>query len=335
MKIVRYLWILLCLLCYASVLISPRIFPFGALLGYAIPVIVVISLFILLISRKLWSLIIPIASIPFTVATFQFSTPTPPSEDSFTVLSFNAKLFRRPGSYREFSTEMIEWTAADTADIKVIPEHSTDDRWATIDVNKRIGDHGYNAFSVSAPIDDNDHNLGSAIFSRFPSAQKGTVFTDSTSVSMTIFEDVVIGKDTVRIYNVHLASMRLAGVQLTGRFSKLRTICNRLMAGAVMHSSQVDTIVAHIEECRYPYIICGDFNETPYSYSYWRMRRLGTDAFIDEGIGFGFTFESLHPLARIDYQFVSDEIVVETIDVEKHMRLSDHLPLRGRYRVSK
>src|ERR1051325_1631739 len=147
MKTIRYVWISLCLICYISVLIPPTVFPFGVLMGYVIPFVIVINLLLLLASREWWSLIVPLCSIPFIVSSFQVSKSEPPSEDSFTVMAFNAKLFRRPGSYREFSGEMIEWTADDPSDIKVIPEHSTDSRWKPLDVNQRISDRGYNAFN--------------------------------------------------------------------------------------------------------------------------------------------------------------------------------------------
>lgn len=329
MKIVRYVWIFICLLCYASVIIPPTAFPFGVLLGYCIPGVVLVNILVLIVSRKWWSAIVPLCGIPFVVSSIQVSNPAPVTEDSFTILSFNAKLFRRPGSYREFSMEMIDWTAFDSADIKIIPEHSTDDRWEPLDINKRISDRGYTAFNIAAPIADNEHNLGSAIFSKFKGVKTGVVFTDTTSISIAIYEDVVIQNDTIRIYSVHLASLQLEGV------SGLTQIADRLISGAIKHSRQLDKLVDDIESCRYPYIVCGDFNETPYGYNYWRMRRHATDAFVDEGHGFGFTFHSAQPLARIDYQFVSDGIVVEAIDVDKHMRLSDHMPLRGRYRILK
>ncbi len=333
MKVIRYLWIFICLFCYASVLIPPTAFSFGVLLGYCIPGVVGINIIIFFISRRLWSIVVPLFGIPFIVCTIQFSDPSPVSEDSFSVLSFNAKLFRRPGSYREFSMDMIEWTATDSAEIKVIPEHSTDSRWEPLDVNKRISNEGYTSFSVSAPIPDNEHNLGSAIFSKFDTTKTGIVFTDSSSISMAIFEDVLIGHHAVRIYSVHLASMRLDEISAQGFFDKVSQTAEKLIEGAIRRSSQLDQLIAHIEACPYPFIVSGDFNETPYSYNYWRMRRHATDAFVDEGHGLGFTFHSMRPVARIDYQFFSDGIVVENLEVDTNMRLSDHMPVRGRYRV--
>jgi len=277
----------------------------------------------------MWALIVPLCGAPFMLSTLQLSTPAPSSEDSFTLLSFNAKLFRRPGSYREFSMEMIDWTANDPADIKVIPEHSTDNRWERLDVNGKIRRHGYNAFSVSAPVKNNDYHHGSAIFSKFPTVGTGIVFTDSASISMAIFEDLVIKKDTIRIYSVHLASMQLHSIDFS------RQTFRKLINGAMKRSAQLDKLIANIEGCSYPFIISGDFNETPYSYNYWRVRRYARDSFVDEGHGLGLSYSTEFPLARIDYLFVSDGIVVEDFSIEGKMRLSDHFPVRGRFRFDK
>lgn len=341
LKSVRYLLLFFSLCCYLSVLIPPGAVPFAVVLGYCIPGIIFLNLlfFIFFLFRKGRKILLPtlglIASIPFLLASFQWSSANEAKEDSFTVMNFNAKLFRRPGSYREFSMEMIEWTAEDPSDIKVIPEHSTDNRWEPLDVNKRIGSRGYSVFSVAAPIKDNEHNLGSAIFSRFPTTAGNSLFTDSSSIAMTIYQDVAVGNKTVRIYAVHLASMGLEKVSGGGILSKFKQICEKLMAGAVNRSHQVDMITKHLETCEYPFILSGDFNETPYSYNYWKLRRYAKDAFVDEGNGLGFTFNSALPVARIDYQFVSDGIVVEKLEVDKQMILSDHLPVRGTYRLSK
>lgn len=337
----RYFLLVASLLCYASVLFPPDVLPIAVLAAYAIPGVVVLNAILFLVfiifrpKRAVRPLIAMIAGVPFIISSIQWSVPSRPTEESFTVMSFNAKLFRRPGSYREFSMEMIEWTVQDTSDIKAIPEHSTDGRWEPLDVDRMIKEQGYNSYSIAAPIPFNEHNLGSAIFSKFQVSERGVVFTDSTSISLGIFQDVIIGNDTIRIYSIHLASMGLDDVPDSGIFTKAWAVSKKLMSGAEKRSRQLDQVVAHIENCPYQYLICGDLNETPYSYNYYRLRSVATDAFIDEGRGFGLTFHSLWPVARIDYQFYSEGITAEFFTVDESMRISDHMPVRGRYRLRK
>ncbi len=327
------------LLCYLSVLVPPEFLAFFVLIAYLIPAVIVLNAIVFL-CRLIWnrkkiarSFIALIAAAPFLVSTFQWSFPDSGGDNEFEVMSFNSKLYRRPGSYREFSMEMIEWTERDSADIKVLPEHSTDPRWPLLDVDARIAGYGYRGFSASAPIEYNEHNLGSAIFSRFPLGERGVVFSDSSSISMGIFEDVIVRGDTIRIYSVHLSSMGLETVRRGSLVQMVGDVMSRLMEGAVRRSAQLDNVIRHFEACRYPFIVAGDFNETPFSYNYTRLRWRLKDAFIDEGRGLGLTFNTERSLARIDYQFVSKGITVHRIAIDPQMRISDHYPLRGTYSV--
>jgi endonuclease/exonuclease/phosphatase family metal-dependent hydrolase len=152
---------------------------------------------------------------------------------------------------------------------------------------------------------------------------------------MGIYQDIVAGTDTVRIYSVHLASMGLETVRRGNLFQTAADVMSRLMDGAVKRSTQLDQVVGHFESCPYPFIVCGDFNETPFSYNYTRLRWHLNDAFIDEGMGLGLTFNTAMPLARIDYHFVSEGISVRDFRVDGNMTISDHYPIRGTYSVDR
>lgn len=81
-----------------------------------------------------------------------------------------------------------------------------------------------------------------------------------------------------------------------------------------------------LEEETLPLIICGDLNSTPHNWVYRHLARGYTDAFRVAGRGWGATYHSRVPFARIDFVFVSDHWAVDdayTIDAP----LSDHRPL--------
>mgnify|MGYP002225187601 CR=1 FL=1 len=54
------------------------------------------------------------------------------------------------------------------------------------------------------------------------------------------------------------------------------------------------------------YWFCGDFNDTPASYTYHQLRKGLTDGFRDCGSGYQYTFRQLYKLWRIDYVFYSE-----------------------------
>lgn len=60
-------------------------------------------------------------------------------------------------------------------------------------------------------------------------------------------------------------------------------------------------------------IVCGDFNDTPMSYTYRRMRGDFIDAFKRKGQGMVFTYRRLMGVLRIDYLFHSDDF--ETVEL--------------------
>jgi len=83
----------------------------------------------------------------------------------------------------------------------------------------------------------------------------------------------------------------------------------------------------NIEECPYPSILTGDFNDTPLSYTYNRLLRGRKDSFVEAGSGFAATFSMFRPLLRIDYILVPEECEVKTHDVDDGTSFSDHYPV--------
>jgi endonuclease/exonuclease/phosphatase (EEP) superfamily protein YafD len=72
--------------------------------------------------------------------------------------------------------------------------------------------------------------------------------------------------------------------------------------------------------------VAGDFNDTPISYTYRKMRRGLNDAFVEAGYGAGFTYKGKYPPNRIDYVLYTDELECVDFDIVK-VRYSDHYPI--------
>ena len=177
---------------------------------------------------------------------------------------------------------------------------------------------------------------GIAIFSRFPVVGEGTISFKNTS-NETIFVDLNAFGDTFRIYNNHLQSVKfqkknydfLDSLKLNYGEEDLREIkdiSRKLKTAFEMRSVQVDSISKHISKCPYPVVVCGDFNDTPVSYSYRKMKTGLKDAFITAGVGIGNTYAAIFPSFRIDYILHSPEfrpLIFEKVEA----KLSDHYPI--------
>ena len=330
------------LVSYSSVFIAPTIFWPAVFASYAIPGVLIVNtiLFLILITIKRKLLIYPVIAmafgLPFISITYSYTGQKVPKRQGLSVISFNAKLFRKAKLYNEFSGEMIKWVAEDTSHIKCIQEYSTNRRWEPLDVTKKNLDAGYFGFTHQAQIENPVHNPGLAIFSKYPILSTGTVWIQPGTMNDGIFADVLISSDTLRIYNIHLASMNLELYQYkntTNYPSKIKRLISRLKYGAEVRSSQIDKLIGHAMVCPYPFIICGDFNETPYSYNYFRLKKYFINAFEEAGNGFGFSYNSILFFLRIDHQFYSDQFEAKNYAVDRNMKVSDHFPVRAYYQL--
>ncbi|MBX2895959.1 MAG: endonuclease/exonuclease/phosphatase family protein [Cyclobacteriaceae bacterium] len=330
-----YSIVLLNVCCYISLQIPPHVFWPAAFLSYGFPLIICLNLILLtlaLINKRLtafiWFLFFLLGA-PYLMRTLRYNN-SKKLTNTVRVLSFNAKLFRMPHVYDQFSTELINWIATDSSAIKCIQEYSTNPTWEGLDVTGKLRAAGYEGYTFVAEIDDRQHNPGLAIFSTYEFINSGVVWHDPQSLNAAIFADLKYGEKIIRVYNVHLSSMKLTA-RPTGWLHKIHYLFQQLKTGSVNRSKQINRLVDHMKTSPYPYLVCGDFNETPYSYVYSRMRRELTNAFEERGSGFGFTLNQKPYFLRIDHQFFSREFKLQKYDVDKTMKISDHFPTYGYY----
>lgn len=148
---------------------------------------------------------------------------------------------------------------------------------------------------------------------------------------------MLIHGDTVRVYNVHLQSIHLSNVDYkfvddimnnkkTEELENSKNILRRLKRAFIKRSSQSDLVAEHIQNCPYSTIVCGDFNDTPASYSYNNIAQNLKDAFVESGTGFGKTYIGKFPSFRIDYILHSDKYKSYNFRTIRQ-KLSDHFPL--------
>lgn len=77
-----------------------------------------------------------------------------------------------------------------------------------------------------------------------------------------------------------------------------------------------------------PVILCGDFNDTPASRTYSRLKLFLNDAWAMVGQGEGWTFSADHPQRRIDYVWLSPTESLKPVKAwVPTSNASDHLPL--------
>jgi endonuclease/exonuclease/phosphatase family metal-dependent hydrolase len=91
-------------------------------------------------------------------------------------------------------------------------------------------------------------------------------------------------------------------------------------------AEQARAVRDHVSACKGQKIVCGDFNDSPVSYSYQTIGSGLQDAFILKGRGFGKSFDTKLGWFRIDFVLPDPSIQVNSYrSIRKN--LSDHYPV--------
>jgi len=322
---------------YLSVSVSPVKWWVPSFFGLAYPVILVVNIgfflfWVLVRPRFSWfSLLAILIGWGFIAKFIQLRGKSMESAD-IKVLSYNVQFFSGNGedSMKETSDEILAFLKDQRSDIICLQE-----------VRLRQNEI-FNLGEAVAGLDFINHyqfarsstTYGSVTMTRYPIVNMGEIRFDN-SRNITIYTDVLIGKDTVRIFNVHLQSYNLdperysiisSGIDEEEDLKEVREIGSRFKKGIRLRAEQVETLREYIEKSPYHTIICGDLNDTPVSYSYRQIKRGMKDSFVTSGKGLGFTYTGKFPYFRIDYIFHSTGF--ESYNFDTHdFRHSDHLPV--------
>jgi endonuclease/exonuclease/phosphatase family metal-dependent hydrolase len=159
-----------------------------------------------------------------------------------------------------------------------------------------------------------------------------------------IYADIVYGCDTIRVVNTHLWSMgvRVNKIfdafkqqQIKTFFYEIQDTIHRLKDGFNARNEQVAEVESYVVGSRYPVIICGDFNEIPFSYTYGKLSLNFRNAFEEAGQGLGFTLNRHPYCVRIDQQFFSSDWQVKSCKIIPTVQFSDHFPVIAQYVLRK
>lgn len=168
----------------------------------------------------------------------------------------------------------------------------------------------------------NRSNLSPAIYSRYPIVKAERIDKKKEYV----WADVVVRDDTIRVFNLHLHSTTIRKadkkyienneyIDDAESEKQLQSMLTRLTENNKLRASQVDTIKQIITDSPYPVIVCGDFNDTPVSFTYRKLSRRLRDTYREQGRGYAHTYRGFFDMLRIDYIFCSKSFEVLSYEV--------------------
>jgi endonuclease/exonuclease/phosphatase family metal-dependent hydrolase len=285
------------------------------------------------------ALLVTLAGVPFWRSTFQVSADSDsvfmPDPGSLTIVNYNVKNFdhytySRVGS--DVPERLLDWLVATQADVLCLQEVQ-DLGKAPFNATQRLREAGYRH---TATFDQKARPSGLVVYAKHPIVGVDNAYFGGQNGLVSA--DMVWQTDTLRIINVHLHSMtlRFEGLRKSQDMAQtkaaLREIARKMKKGYEERTEQAALLSEWIAASPYPVIVCGDFNETPYSYVYRMLQKQLSNAYEEKGRGFGFTFRSAPYWIRIDHQFYDpNRLNLVAFKTHREITLSDHYPLRATY----
>lgn len=344
--ILNILVALLLLLSYLAPSTDPRSFSLIAVLGFVQILLfatnILFAIYWLFRKTKWYSLISVICiivgygslsmHIGFRASTADDYTK---SASSIRVMAYNVHGFDGIDIYNDqkITSKMLTLVKDAQPDIVTFEEFYNQNSREADSVKKIINSPYYffKSYKKTRVSPDTIADAGNAIFSKYPIIDSGSIKSTSLLATKAIFVDLKREKDTIRVYCVHLAAVKMDQNKKVGYLNGNLGSANSsyiesvLTNGFIRRSYQVDKIKANIDSCKYPYIIMGDFNDTPNSYSVNTLGAGLKDAFKEKGSGYVTTYYTLYPL-QIDHILASPVFnVLSYKTVNK--QLSDHKPI--------
>ncbi|MCE5347038.1 MAG: endonuclease/exonuclease/phosphatase family protein [Bacteroidales bacterium] len=337
------------LISYLAAYVNPGNFALPAIFGLAYPYILLINILLIIIWAVLlkFEAFISIAVIAVGFAHFsnfiRLNRPDGGKANTFKIISYNLRLFNYFENKQIANSEVkvLNFLKTQKPDILCLQEYfvTGDPPQKEEAIKTALGGKYYSHVKVFGR--GRNKFYGIATFSKFPIINKGEIVHPG-SASLTIYTDVLIRKDTFRIYNNHLQSFRLKKmersffIEMTNPDDKvtgndIKSLYARLKKGFVRRAQQAQIVKDNINRSPYPVIVLGDFNDTPVSYSYRKLRKGLNDSFVNTGYGAGFTYTGNYPPNRIDYILYDNALINSYFEIIK-VNYSDHYPIVAYFR---
>jgi endonuclease/exonuclease/phosphatase family metal-dependent hydrolase len=345
------------LLACCNSFLRPDHWWFFALLGLAFPyllALIVIFLIFWISFRSKWvilpvvCLLIGITNIRAVLGFHYFNRfQSGKTEGAIRILTWNVTWFdeqARPNKGRiTYRNRMLEYIRDQNADILCFQEYVEPNTYKlsynNLDDITKLG-YPYHFIAYDYSGWKGWFQAGVALYSRYPIIDTfhfrfpgPRIFRAAESL---IGLDLDINNDTIRLYTTHLQSnlfqksdyhsLEIIKNADDSMYEASKSVVRKLVQGYKFRGDQVDIVRRKLDESPYPEIICGDFNDIPNSYTYFRMKGDRKDAFTEVGGGIGRTFPNVAPTLRIDYIMADKRFEVLQYKTD-FLPYSDHYPV--------
>ena len=343
-RFIKYVLVLLTLsIAVVTLIFSAAVksdYNMASLIQSVLPFLLLLNAGLLLywLLRRSWWFLFPVVAIlshwNYMAASYQFkgnnASVTAERVDSATyrICTYNVHSFAYGIS--KVSVDMIgEYLAKNKVDILCIQEFDHGKNLSLGNIEQSFSTLPNHVYCLQ------DTGLSMAIFSKYPMMHLKRVRYGKDGCR-TLFCDIKLGKDTVRLINCHLQTTNFNQTRFRNspglwfwnyqeQVYKTKHAIKIVEYNTLRRNIQVRFLERLIKESPYPVLLSGDFNSSPASYAYRSIEKRLTDGFKESGSGYLYTYNYLLHLFRIDFIFHSKGLVGTEYWSDK-LDFSDHNP---------
>lgn len=320
---------------YAAPYLSPNTFVIPSILGLAYPYLLISNIIFLLYWTTRWNKMALILFVVMLLGVPTFMTyygtnrdNEPDASYDIELMSYNVRYFDMYGwsNNKKTKEKLFDFLNSYSGNILCLQEYPVrENAIRKIDIIRNMSSYRYRYIYKDM-----------AIFSRLPIVGQGKIDFDPKYSSSCIWADIATTNDTIRVYSIHLESFRfnkedrkaVQNISTDGA----KNIMTKLVNANKHRARQAELIKQNTLKSPHKIILCGDFNDTPLSYTYRRLQEDLSDSFIDKGRGLGNTYIGEFPSFRIDYILHSPELKTINYTRKKEV-LSDHYPITCKLKI--
>ena len=334
--------VLVMLLVGYSDRLNPADHPLLSTLGMTLPVFLLINLVFLFFWvvfkwRMVWISVLGLvlAYVPISIYMPLNSSQDIP-EGALKIISYNVCAYGGNFKYDDGFEKVRDYLVEEKPDIVCIQEDiDTWRRYVFLHYEKTFA---YNDTMVIANNPQSYNALG--IHSKYPIIHRERIAYPSKANGSVAWW-LKVGDDTLIVVNNHFESCHLNKddraqylQMIKGKMprdsvreeSKLLLV--KLAEANAKRSGQIRTVRQYaLDHGQYPVIVCGDFNDSPISYSRHAMAEVLTDCYATTGKGIGLSYNQKAFSFRIDHFFCNDRLQPYCCEIDGKMDASDHNPL--------
>ena len=322
--------------------INPADYPLLGCLGMFFPLFIAANMAFLVLWlivkwKRVWIPIAGFALAYMPIRTYIPLNPSakPPSEDYLKVISYNVAGFNYNKNKTAFDS-IYAYLERQQPDIVCLQE----DVNPKIEIIEHMGQlFPYNdTIHVGEPTQKYINAVG--LHTRFPIVKSERISYGSTNNGSAAFY-VLIDGDTTLIINNHLESTHMSegdrqrytdvlkgDVERDSMRQETSFLLHKVGAQMALRAPQAEAVHQYIEEHRhYPIIVCGDFNDTPISYTHYTIGKGLADCFVESGTGIGLSYNQKGFFFRIDHIMCSDHFTPQACKIDSKIDISDHYPV--------